>query len=98
MTLSVDLESLDTPFQVSQKSPKRVNALVLANFHGDLHDDRSMRQLKRQAVINSTGASNGTFRHSALVKTHEWLSEIQDTLHRETVQSGPGERRSEAKY
>lgn len=88
VVFSGDLGASHTPILPGPKSPERADVLVLESTYGDrLHQDRSTRQARLEAVIDRALADNGTVLIPAfsLGRTQELLYEIEDILHRRSL-------------
>ncbi len=91
IVFSGDLGASHTPILPNPKSPERADLLVLESTYGDrLHEDRSTRQARLEAVIDRALADHGTVLIPAfsIGRTQELLYEIEDILHRKVL-SGP---------
>ncbi|MEB0043669.1 MBL fold metallo-hydrolase [Pseudomonas sp. MH10] len=88
IVFSGDLGSSHMPFLPSPKSPERADLLVLESTYGDrLHEDRSTRISRLEAVIDKALADHGTVLIPAfsIGRTQELLYEIEDILHRKSL-------------
>lgn len=88
IVFSGDLGAPHTPLLRPPKSPERADVLVLESTYGDrIHEDRSTRQVRLEAVIDRALEDHGTILIPAfsLGRTQELLYEIEDILHRKKL-------------
>jgi len=90
VVFSGDLGAPGNPLLRAVKPPERADILILESTYGDrLHPDRSDRQQRLEAVIDRALADSGTILIPAfsLGRTQELLYEIEDILHRKSLQA-----------
>lgn len=91
IVFSGDLGSSINPLLCSPKSPEQADVLILESTYGDrLHEDRSTRQLRLEAVIDKALLDKGTVLIPAfsIGRTQELLYEIEDILRRKALIDG----------
>jgi len=92
IVFSGDLGAPHTPLLRPPQSPERADILVLESTYGDrLHEDRSTRQARLEAVIDHALQDHGTILIPAfsIGRTQELLFEIEDILHRKALLHAP---------
>ena len=88
VVFSGDFGSSHTPILPDPRPPERADLLVLESTYGDrLHEDRTTRQARLEAVIDKALADHGTVLIPAFSvgRTQELLYEIEDILHRKAL-------------
>jgi metallo-beta-lactamase family protein len=93
VVFSGDLGAPSTPLLRPPKSPERADILVLESTYGDrLHEDRSTRQGRLEAIIDKALEDHGTVLIPAfsIGRTQELLYELEDILHRKAL-CGPAQ-------
>lgn len=88
VVFSGDLGARHTPFLRPPQPPERADVLVLESTYGDrLHQGRSNRQQRLEQVIDKALADHGTILIPAfsIGRTQELLYEIEDILHRKSI-------------
>jgi metallo-beta-lactamase family protein len=88
LVFSGDLGSTHVPFLPSPRSPERADLLVLESTYGDRqHEDRGMRILRLEAVIDKALRDRGTVLIPAfsIGRIQELLYEIEDIIHRKAL-------------
>lgn len=88
VVFSGDLGSSHNSLLCSPKSPEQADLLVLESTYGDrLHEDRSTRQSRLEAVIDKALADKGSVLIPAfsIGRTQELLYEIEDILRRKSL-------------
>lgn len=91
IVFSGDLGSSVNPLLCSPKSPEQADVLILESTYGDrLHEDRSSRQSRLEAVIDKALLDKGTVLIPAfsIGRTQELLYEIEDILRRKALIDG----------
>jgi len=94
IVFSGDLGAPGNPLLRAVEPPERADILILESTYGDrLHADRSDRQQRLEAVIDRALADGGTILIPAfsLGRTQELLYEIEDILHRKSLQAEQGQ-------
>ncbi|HEK1009056.1 TPA: MBL fold metallo-hydrolase [Pseudomonas putida] len=94
VVFSGDLGAPGNPLLRAVEPPERADILILESTYGDrLHADRSGRQQRLEAVIDRALADGGTILIPAfsLGRTQELLYEIEDILHRKSLQAEQGQ-------
>ena len=88
IVFSGDLGASHTPILQPLTPPERADVLVLESTYGDrLHEDRSTRISRLEAVIEYALANHGTVLIPAfsIGRTQELLYELEDILHRKAL-------------
>ncbi len=85
VVFSGDLGASHTPFLPAPKPPERADVLVLESTYGNrVHEDRNIRQLGLERIIDKALEDNGTVLIPAfsIGRTQELLYELEDILRR----------------
>ncbi|SHM97564.1 metallo-beta-lactamase family protein [Pseudomonas asturiensis] len=88
VVFSGDLGASHTPMLPAPESPECADILVLESTYGDrLHEDRSTRQHRLEALIDKALEDNGTVLIPAfsIGRTQELLYELEDILRRKSL-------------
>jgi metallo-beta-lactamase family protein len=84
VVFSGDLGAAHAPFLMPPESPERADILVLESTYGDrLHEDRSNRRQRLEAVIEQALQDQGTvlIPTFSIGRTQELLYELEDIIH-----------------
>jgi len=92
VVFSGDLGAPHAPFLMPPESPERADMLVLESTYGDrLHEDRSNRRHRLEAVIEKALEDQGTVLIPAfsIGRTQELLYELEGIMHNQQKAGGP---------